>query len=583
MRLEEGRILGDYIIVKYISNGPLGDIYVGQHRFTKKKVFLKVLPEDLSTDRYFLQRFEEEAEKIAFLNHPLLAKIEGVCSAEGLYFLVTECVVDSLQEMKTLRQHMTGRRASSQEALFVAEQLAAVLDYLHEQSDGLCHGNLKPDSILIRRSDSLGPEITLTDACLYKMVGQNVLLLRSYKAYLEQCGMSDALISYKGVDSVDAKKLKELSFSLAQNISFLSPEQKQISPEIRAESDVYAFGVLLFWMLTGMYPEGSWEEVEGLQNTLIHWTFLIKSCLSLHADKRPKSLTALIEEAKDYGKSDVKATPKVATISVSSSVGEVRQEKIITEYFPERKDPKGIVPLLSDVAIIDEGYYNRGSDQGCRDENPRHSIRLRRFAIDIHPVTNEQFVRFLDFLGSEKEYGNHDIIRLRDSRIKRSAGRFTIERGYAKHPVVGVTWYGATSYAAWIGRRLPTEAEWEIACCGGLENPTYPMGENIEKSQANFFSSDTTAVMSYPPNGYGLYDVVGNVYEWCSDWYEYNYFEYSAQEPEFPKGPIQGVYRVLRGGCWRSLKEDLRCSKRHRNNPGVANATYGFRCAHDVL
>jgi formylglycine-generating enzyme required for sulfatase activity len=236
---------------------------------------------------------------------------------------------------------------------------------------------------------------------------------------------------------------------------------------------------------------------------------------------------------------------------------------------------------MTDVVSIQDGVFYRGSNHGCRDESPRHAIKLGAFSVDVHPVTNEQFVRFLDFLGEEKDRQNHDIIRLKDSRIKKSAGRFTIERGYAKHPVVGVTWYGATAYAAWIGKRLPTEAEWETACCGGLENPTYPCGEDIEKTQANFFSSDTTPVMSYPPNELGLYDMAGNVYEWCSDWYEYNYYEYSAQEPDFPKGPIQGVYRVLRGGCWRSLKEDLRCSKRHRNNPGAANGTYGFRCAKD--
>ena len=143
--------------------------------------------------------------------------------------------------------------------------------------------------------------------------------------------------------------------------------------------------------------------------------------------------------------------------------------------------------------------------------------------------------------------------------------------------------YGAVAYAKWIGKRLPYEAEWEVIAQGNLPGIAYPTGENIERSQANYFSADTTAAMSYPPNAYGIYDIAGNVYEWCQDWYDYNYYETSLQEPENPRGPIQGVYRVLRGGCWKSLKEDLRCSHRHRNNPGTMNRTYGFRCATDVV
>jgi len=115
-----------------------------------------------------------------------------------------------------------------------------------------------------------------------------------------------------------------------------------------------------------------------------------------------------------------------------------------------------------------------------------------------------------------------------------------------------------------------------------MEGLLYPTGSDIERSQANFFSSDTMSVMSYPPSEMGFYDLAGNVYEWCQDWYDYNTYESSVQEPENPQGPQQGVYRVLRGGCWKSLKDDLRCAHRHRNNPGTVNKTYGFRCAADV-
>ncbi|MBM3183920.1 MAG: formylglycine-generating enzyme family protein, partial [Chlamydiae bacterium] len=258
------------------------------------------------------------------------------------------------------------------------------------------------------------------------------------------------------------------------------------------------------------------------------------------------------------------------------------REMTVSHYTPKKSEENIVEPILTEMVVVPGGSYMRGSNDGARDEMPRHLIQIPSFAIDIHPVTNEQFARFLMAMGGEKDQHNNDIIRLRDSRIKRTGGHITIESGYARHPVVGVTWYGATAYAKWIGKRLPYETEWEVAASGGLTDSIYPTGTNIEKTAANFFSSDTTAVMSYAPNAFGLYDLAGNVYEWCQDWYAYNYYDTSSAEPEKPMGPQQGVYRVLRGGCWKSLKEDLRCSHRHRNNPGAVNSTYGFRCAADV-
>jgi formylglycine-generating enzyme required for sulfatase activity len=268
--------------------------------------------------------------------------------------------------------------------------------------------------------------------------------------------------------------------------------------------------------------------------------------------------------------------------SVQSLSLKLHREPVVTHYHPEKREIRVLEPLQTEMSVIRGGTFIRGSNEGSRDEAPCHKITLPNFALDIYPVTNEQFLRFLDFVGGEKDQNYNDLIRLKSSRLSRASGKLSIESGYAKHPVVGVTWYGAHAYARWVGKRLPTEAEWEVAAQGGREHCLYPTGNQIEKNQANFFSSDTTSVMSYTPNPYGLYDMAGNVYEWCQDWYGYTYYETAMVEPNNPKGPSQGVYRVLRGGCWKSLPEDMRCSCRHRNNPGAINSTYGFRCAADV-
>jgi formylglycine-generating enzyme required for sulfatase activity len=595
MRLEEGRVLGDWLLLKHLGQGPLGHVYFAEHRFTKKKGALKILPEELSTDRSFISRFEEEVLQIAGIEHGGITKTLNASYVDGLYFLATECVVDAHQETRSLAQFLAGRRATQQEVLKVAEQIADALDFAHNFRTGekrLAHGNLKPNNIMISESTPAGPLVKMADFGLFRMIGCGNVLLRSYKAAVEQLASSDPFLMTRigqdryPITAPETKQYEDLLASLAQNLHFLSPEQRRGDWSDPVAADCWAFGALLFWMLTGMYPEGAWEAEVKFSGGIADWDPIVRACLSLDPSKRPSSLSSLFHRNKSEPPRTATVAPEVPQklpSIFSQAISAAEPDRQIKEYAPEKRDPKGVVPLLTDVILVQDGVYYRGSNQGCRDEIPRHPVRVKAFSIDIHPVTNEQFVRFLDSLGDEKDHQNHDIIRLRDSRIKRNAGRFTIERGYARHPVVGVTWYGAVGYCQWVGKRLPTEAEWEVSCCGGLEHPTYPTGEDIEKTQANFFSADTTPVMSYPPNGYGIYDMAGNVYEWCSDWYEYNYYEYSAQEPDFPKGPIQGVYRVLRGGCWKSLKEDLRCSKRHRNNPGAANGTYGFRCAQDVV
>lgn len=661
----EYRILGDYTIIKPIGQGALGMVFLAEHRFMKRHYVLKVLPEEISSDRGFIQRFEEEISLLASLDHPNIVKIYNISFAQGVYFIVTDCIVDELGETTNLAQYITGlgRRLEEEEIYAILKKVAEPLDYAHAKkvgNQGLVHRNLKLNNILVGRGKD-GVEIYLSDFGLSRIIGSGAVLTRTFKNVAEALSISLPVVPLKsGMERypnppIDPQKLIPLHASFLQNYAFLAPEQKRLdaAQSVDAKADVYAFGVLAYFLLMNELPDGIFEMPSALGQYAYQWDRLIHSCLQSQPSKRPECLVEGLESVRQSEKMvvcvDVEEkkiyeaerfegipsvqSPTIAKLSISIPCEEPAPEmlpvaivaaeeaceieQIIEEspqkmkpvlqmpqlerpktdldpgavfqintsvkvYNPEPKDIANIKPLLTDMVVIRGGAFHRGSKDGNRDEMPRHQIFLDSYAIDIHPVTNEQFVRFLEVMGGEKDSHHNDIIRLRDSRIKRSGGKLSIESGYAKHPVVGVTWYGAIAYAKWVGKRLPTEAEWEIAARGMQENSLYPTGDDIEKNQANFFSSDTTAVMSYAPTENGLYDVAGNVYEWCHDWYGYNYYEVSNQEPENPQGPLQGVYRVLRGGCWKSLKEDLRCSRRHRNNPGTVNGTYGFRCAADA-
>lgn len=579
--------LGDYTIVKQLGEGPFGPCFLAEHRFIKQPFVLKVLPQEICANPIFMRRFETEVGEIAALDHPHIAKIHNISFADGLFFIVTE----PHMELGHLGKYLESKQLTEEEILRLLTQVASALDYAHEAA--LVHGSLKLTNILVKTSEK-GVQLFLSDFGLTRLVGEKIYLTR--------------LIS---------EVARHFPSPLFQNAyGFLAPEQLAGSEEITPKVDAYAFGVLAYYLLLRKVPVGCYDlPSRFLPDFQRNWDLLISRCLQTNPNVRPIKLEqamreyllaprTLLKEILHVAEGEMKADPglqmafpleepvdapkpvlkpqEISRPEFEADPGAIFQREMqVSHYTPSQVETAEIDPILTEMVVIPGGTYCRGSTEGSRDEMPRHKISLSSFALDIHPVTNEQFVRFLQVMGGEKDHNNNDIIRLRDARIKRSAGKLIIESGYAKHPVVGVTWYGAVAYAKWIGKRLPTEAEWEAAASAGKET-LFPFGADIERSQANFFSSDTTSVMSYPPNAFGLYDMAGNVYEWCQDWYAYNYYDHSSVEPNNPHGPPQGVYRVLRGGCWKSLKEDLRCSHRHRNNPGAVNGTYGFRCAADV-
>lgn len=224
----------------------------------------------------------------------------------------------------------------------------------------------------------------------------------------------------------------------------------------------------------------------------------------------------------------------------------------------EQVNAKEMVP-------IEAGEFLMGDDEGPRDEQPQHSVLLNRYLIDRYPVTNQEYKMFVDVTGHRKP-------------PHWTSGTYPLED--AKHPVTNVSWNDAVAYAEWVGKRLPTEAEWEKAS-RGTQGQTYPWGDAFRKDNVNS-SNDyggTTPIDEFPGGAsfYGVVDTVGNVLEWCSDWYYDEYYKVSPLDN--PTGPQGGQYRVVRGGFYAENRMGVRCAARHYAPPSNMQEHIGFRCA----
>ena len=245
---------------------------------------------------------------------------------------------------------------------------------------------------------------------------------------------------------------------------------------------------------------------------------------------------------------------------------------------------------LPDMVLIPSGEFQMGSSNGGLDEEPVHTVFLDTYYIDRFEVTNAQYKQFVD---ANPQWRKDQIPReYHDGYYLVDWFGNNFPTGKDDYPVVYVSWYAAMAYAKWAGKRLPTEAEWEKAARGGLVGNKYPWGNTIDASNANYFDGtdkEITPVGTYHANKYGIYDMVGNVREWCLDMYDENFYNTSPRD-----NPISGANsydevlknyislkdnRVLRGGSWLNSAQSSRIANRHWLSPTDTNPNVGFRCA----
>jgi len=224
---------------------------------------------------------------------------------------------------------------------------------------------------------------------------------------------------------------------------------------------------------------------------------------------------------------------------------------------------------------------------GDDDEKPVHKVTLSDFKISKYEITNLQYCDFLNSIDSS-EIKVEDWLAISSSYCKikkRSDGQFVVLSGFEQHPVVTVSWYGADEFARWLGARLPTEAEWEFAARGGNKNRGYKFsGSDSVDAVAWYYENsgeDSHPIGKKQPNELGLYDMSGNAWEWCNDWFDDNYYEECHQKGTIkdPKGPSSSPVeaRVLRGGSWSNAGRDCRAAVRSGYVPDVWVNYVGFR------
>jgi formylglycine-generating enzyme required for sulfatase activity len=282
------------------------------------------------------------------------------------------------------------------------------------------------------------------------------------------------------------------------------------------------------------------------------------------------------------------------------------------------------------MKLIPGGEFVMGTDGdygfAADGEGPAHAVTLAPFFIDETCVTNEQFNAFVNatryrteaetfgwsfvFFGHLTPRQQATAVRLRvlgsewwcrvdGATWRHPEGPGTTIRPRWDFPVVHVSWRDARAYAAWAGKRLPTEAEWEKAARGGVVGKRFPWGDELEPDgrhrmnvwQGAFPAQNTCAdghygpapARSYKPNGFGLFQMTGNVWEWCWDWFDPGYYRMSPIEN--PPGPQIGERRVMRGGsylCHASYCNRYRTDARSSNTPDSSATNLGFRCVRDA-
>jgi len=541
MQLSPGVKIRDYEAVRLIGSGGMGEVWLARDDMLDREVAIKRLNNLLTQDADFAARFQSEARIQAKLKHPNIVGILAFFAEAGDYYMVLEYAPGI-----TLRELIdrTGP-VPEQRALRIFDQIAAALASAHAK--GIIHRDVKPSNIMVDPANA--DHVLMMDFGIARLLSEG---------HLTRTGTRLGTMHY------------------------MSPEQVLAVKDIDARSDVYSAGVVLYEMLSGRLPFNAdtdseyviqhkivTEEIPDPRAVYPHISdaavALLRSCTIKDRNLRPPG----------FGENAVAPIPQTSVpLQVLPPLSPASTIPI----------PKQFENLHTNLVLIEGGTFMMGSEQGNTDEKPVHAVTLSPYYICMYQVTQAEWIKIMGV--SPSRFRGHDLpvdsVSWNDAvefcnRLSVQSGlrpcyRTLREGGSLRSQIIEADWSAN-------GFRLPTEAELEYAARGGKYGRGFQFSGSDQVDAVAWYSGNSGGqphpVGSKQANELGLFDMSGNVWEWCWDWYDSAYYAISPGRD--PRGTGQGSYRVLRGGCWYDYATVCRVANRNGYNPFSSYYGLGFR------
>ncbi len=581
-----GKTISKVRIDKYLAHGGMAEVYLGTHLTLDRQVAVKVLHSHIEENPDLLARFHREARVVAGLRHPNIVQIYDFDAVDGHPYIVMEYLKGPTLASYLRELHGRNERIQPHQVARLLKALTASLDYAHEQ--GVIHRDIKPGNILLHKK--------MGDIPLDQPLTNDV----------------EAIITDFGLVRIANTASQTASGMVSGTPAYMSPEQARGDP-IDHRTDIYSLGIVLYEMLAGRVPFEAdssltviYKQIHDPPPPIPGISPAVQKVIDQTLTKRPEDrypaarnlaadfylaigmnteaetiINTLPEEVKSvhskmYGSSQQTVTPQalnpasrnkaligvgvflvIGLITVmigafflfsrlTGTVSTPEGETPVTEPSPESALP----PSAEGMVEIPSGTYVVGSSAGDEYHSAPKEMLLDGFWIDKYQITYDQYVQFLTATNGQSQ----EIL------------------GAGIRPVRGITWTQAVAYCSWANKRLPTEAEWEAAGRGSGPNPQlYPWGEDPTAGGQvlDLPFEDAYEVGSLPFNQspFGVYDMVGNVWEWVGE----------------PYAEVSGGSNILRGGRFGLPILDLayRLSVLPDDERYVKFA--GFRCASDQV